>query len=48
MAKKATKITKDELKSIQDKVGQINNLQMQIGGLTVQQSKAVEDRKSVV
>jgi|21_taG_2_1085346.scaffolds.fasta_scaffold160841_2 hypothetical protein len=42
MAKKATKITKDELKSIQDKVGQINNLQMQIGGLTVQQSKAVE------
>ena len=47
MAKKATKITKDELKSIQDKVGQINNLQMQIGGLTVQQSKAVEMLESL-
>jgi hypothetical protein len=47
MAKKATKVTKDELKSIQDKVGQINNLQMQIGGLTVQQSKAVEMLESL-
>ena len=47
MVKKATKVTKDELKSIQDKVGQINNLQMQIGGLTVQQSKAVEMLESL-
>ena len=43
MAKKTKdlKVTKDELKSIQVKVTEINNLQMNIGGLEVQKSIAI-------
>ena len=43
MAKKTKdlKISKDELKSIQVKVTEINNLQMNIGGLEVQKSMAI-------
>ena len=38
----AKKINKEELESIQNKVNGINNVQMQIGGLQVQQCIAVE------
>ncbi len=38
----AKKIKKEELKSIQDKVNAINNAQMQVGGLEVQKSLAIE------
>jgi allophanate hydrolase subunit 1 len=47
MAKKATKVTKDELKSIQEKVNSINNIQMQIGGLVIQQNQAVKMLESL-
>jgi hypothetical protein len=47
MAKKEEVIDLKPKAGIQDKVGQINNLQMQIGGLTVQQSKAVEMLESL-
>ena len=40
------KIKKEELKSIQDKVQSINNVQMQIGGLEVQKSIAIEKLKA--
>jgi allophanate hydrolase subunit 1 len=40
------KIKKEELKSIQDKVQAINNVQMQIGGLEVQKSIAIEKLKA--
>tara|TARA_Y100000401_G_scaffold75695_1_gene61526 strand:+ start:592 stop:840 length:249 start_codon:yes stop_codon:yes gene_type:complete len=42
----AKKITKDELKSVQDKVSLINNAQMQIGGLEVQKTLIIEKLKS--
>ena len=42
----AKKITKDELKSVQDKVSLINNAQMQIGGLEVQKTLIVEKLKA--
>ena len=35
------KITEDELKLVQEKVGAINQLQMQVGGLEVQKQMAV-------
>ena len=35
------KITEDELKLVQEKVGTINQLQMQVGGLEVQKQMAV-------
>jgi len=38
----AKKIKKEELKSIQDKVNAINNAQMQVGGLEVQKTLAIE------
>ena len=43
MAKKTDdlKITDEELKLIQEKVNQINNLQMQVGGLEVQKATAL-------
>ena len=37
----ATKVTAEELKNIQDRVSDINRLQMNIGGLEVQKSVAV-------
>lgn len=42
----AKKITKDELKSVQDKVSLINNAQMQIGGLEVQKTLVIEKLKA--
>ena len=43
MAKKTDdlKITDEELQIIQEKVNQINNLQMQVGGLEVQKTAAL-------
>ena len=38
----AKKITKDELKSVQDKVNLINKAQMQIGGIEVQKTLIIE------
>ena len=46
MAKQAKKVTKDELKSIQDKVNAINQVQMQIGGLEVQKTVGIERLKA--
>jgi len=43
---KPTQVTKDELKSIQDKVNAINNAQMQIGGLEVQKNVGIERLKT--
>jgi len=45
IAQDVNKITDEELKSIQEKVGQINNLQMQVGGLEVQKTMGVEQIK---
>ena len=42
----AKKITKDELKSVQDKVSLINKAQMQIGGIEVQKTLIIEKLKS--
>jgi len=39
--KDVKKITEEELKLIQEKVGAINQLQMQVGGLEVQKQMAV-------
>ena len=45
IAQDVKKITDEELKSVQEKVGQINNLQMQVGGLEVQKTIGVEQIK---
>ena len=37
-----TKLTKDELSNIQEKVNNINNLQMNVGGLELQKAIAIE------
>ena len=47
IAQDVTKITEEELKSIQEKVGQINQLQMQVGGLEVQKTIGIENIKTV-
>ena len=47
IAQDVTKITEEELKGIQEKVGQINQLQMQVGGLEVQKTIGVENIKTV-
>jgi len=47
IAQDVTKITEEELKSIQEKVGQINQLQMQVGGLEVQKTIGIENIKIV-
>jgi len=47
IAQDVNKITDEELKSVQEKVGQINNLQMQVGGLEVQKSLGIEQVKLV-
>ena len=36
IAQDVKKITEEELKSVQEKVGKINNVQMQVGGLEAQ------------
>ena len=46
IAQDVTKITDEELKSVQEKVGQINNLQLQVGGLEVQKMMVVEQIKA--
>ena len=46
IAQDVTKITDEELKSVQEKVGQINNLQLQVGGLEVQKTMVVEQIKA--
>jgi hypothetical protein len=47
IAQDVTKITEEELKGIQEKVGQINQLQMQVGGLEVQKTIGIENIKAV-
>ena len=47
IAQDVNKVTDEELKSIQEKVSQINNLQMQVGGLEVQKNLGVEQVKIV-
>ena len=47
IAQDVTKITEEELKGIQEKVGQINQLQMQVGGLEVQKTIGIENIKTV-
>lgn len=47
IAKDVKKITDEELKSVQDKVNLINKAQMQVGGLEVQKTLAIEQLKAV-
>jgi hypothetical protein len=47
MANKAKKVTKNELKSVQEKVNQINTAQMHVGGLHIQACLAVENVKNL-
>tara|TARA_R100001463_G_scaffold51013_5_gene101510 strand:+ start:12338 stop:12622 length:285 start_codon:yes stop_codon:yes gene_type:complete len=42
IAKDVKKITGEELKTVQDKVGLINKAQMTVGGLEVQKAAAME------
>ena len=42
IAQDVKKITEEELKSVQEKVGRINNAQMQVGGLEVQKAQAIQ------
>jgi len=44
---KAEKVTKEELANIQEKVGAINQTQMQIGGLELQKQAAFERIKEL-
>ena len=46
IAKDVKKITDEELKSVQDKVNAINQAQMQVGGLEVQKTVAIEQLKA--
>ena len=41
IAQDVKKITEEELKSVQEKVGKINNVQMQVGGLEAQKHIAL-------
>ena len=45
IAKDVKKITDEELKSVQEKVNQINQVQMQVGGLATQQAFGIEQIK---
>ena len=47
IAQDVTKITEEELKSVQEKVNSINQLQMQVGGLEVQKTIGIENIKTV-
>jgi len=46
IAKDVKKVTDEELKSVQEKVALINQVQMQVGGLEVQKTIAVETLKA--
>ena len=46
IAKGVKKVTDEELKSVQEKVALINQVQMQIGGLEVQKAMAIESLKA--
>ena len=45
IAQDVKKITDEELKSVQEKVNAINQVQMQIGGLEVQKNMGIETLK---
>jgi len=45
IAKDVKKVTDEELKSVQEKVALINQVQMQVGGLEVQKTMAIETLK---
>jgi len=47
IAQDVTKVTEEELKSVQEKVNSINQLQMQVGGLEVQKTVGIEQIKTV-
>ncbi len=46
IAKDVKKISEEELKSVQGKVALINQVQMQIGGLEVQKTMAIEQLRA--
>jgi len=46
IAKDVKKVTDEELKSVQEKVALINQVQMQVGGLEVQKTIAIETLKA--
>ncbi len=46
IAKDVKKVTDEELKSVQEKVALINQVQMQVGGLEVQKAIAIESLKA--
>jgi len=46
IAKDVKKVTDEELKSVQEKVALINQVQMQVGGLEVQKTIAIESLKA--
>ena len=46
IAKDVKKVTDEELKSVQEKVALINQVQMQVGGLEVQKAMAIESLKA--
>ena len=45
IAQDVKKVTDEELKSVQEKVNQINQVQMQVGGLATQQAFGIEQIK---
>ncbi len=47
IAQDVKKITEEELKSVQEKVNLINQVQMQVGGLEVQKNVALEQVKTL-
>ena len=46
IAKDVKKVTDEELKSVQEKVALINQVQMQVGGFEVQKAMAIESLKA--
>ena len=46
IAKDVKKVTDEELKSVQEKVALINQVQMKVGGLEVQKTMAIETLKA--
>ena len=46
IAQDVKKVTEEELKSVQEKVALINQVQMQVGGLEVQKAMAIESLKA--
>ena len=47
IAQDVKKITDEQLKSVQEKVNEINQIQMQVGGIEVQKTLAIEQLKNV-